>query len=49
MVTLAVDWNVQTFTDLTISIAANFLVFVGRSQHESANMVTTETISRLFI
>jgi hypothetical protein len=43
MVTLAAEWNVQTFTD---SMAANFLAFVGHSQHDSANMLTTKTVSR---
>jgi hypothetical protein len=38
MVTPEADWNVQTFTDSTMSIAANSLEFVGRSQHESTAM-----------
>jgi hypothetical protein len=45
MVTPAAEWNVQTFTDLAVSIAANFLSFVGRSKHTSSATQTTQNVS----
>jgi hypothetical protein len=45
MVTPEADWNVQTFTDLTMSIAANSLDFVGRSQQESTAILTIRNSS----
>jgi hypothetical protein len=42
MVTPAAEWNVQTFTGLAVAIAANFLAFVGRSQHESSVILATK-------
>jgi len=44
MVTPAAVWNVQTFTGLAVSIAANFLTFVGRSKHTSSATQKTHNV-----